>query len=79
MLARVNEKITEVRALGVKPMQVQTVRELSMYLGFLDPNTKLQLDGVFPTLVKRPGALGIERWSDDEVVRGHFCNDDHCG
>jgi hypothetical protein len=79
MLARTDEKISDVRALGVKPAQVQTVRELSMYLSFLEPDTKLQLDGIFPTFIKRPGSLSIERWSDDEVVQGHFCNDDHCG
>ena len=74
MLARTDEKIAEVRALGVKPAQVQTVRELSMYLSFLDPDTKLQLDGIFPTFIKRPGSLSVERWIDDEVVHGHFCN-----
>jgi hypothetical protein len=78
MLARTDEKIAEVRMLGVKPMQVQTVRELSMYLSFLDADTKVQLDGSFPTFIKRPGALSIERWSDDEVVQGHFCTAANC-
>jgi hypothetical protein len=60
-------------------MQVRTVGELSMFLSFLHPNTELHLDEFFPTLIKRPGgSLSIERWSDDEVVQGHLCND-HCG
>jgi hypothetical protein len=79
MLARTDEKISEVRALGVKPMQVHTVGELSTYLSFLDPDTKVQLDGNFPTFIKRPGELTVERWSDDEVVRGHFCTEANCG
>jgi hypothetical protein len=72
MLART--KTAEVRALGVKPMQVNTVRELTMYLSFMDPDLKLEIDGLSPTLISRPGALTIERWTDDEVVEGHFCN-----
>jgi hypothetical protein len=73
MLARTDEKITEVRKLGVKPMQAQTVKELRMFLSFLPPDTKLELDGLFPTFIKRPGALAIERWTDDEVAQGHLC------
>jgi hypothetical protein len=73
MLQRTDAKITEVRVLGVKPMQINTVGELSKFLSFLDPNTRLDLDGLFPTLVKRPGGLSIERWDDSEIAQGHMC------
>jgi hypothetical protein len=79
MLVRTEEKITEVRLLGEKAVQIQTVGELAKFVQSLlakgvDPNVGLQLDADFPTFVMRNGFLTVEHWSEDEVILGNLCD-----
>jgi hypothetical protein len=79
MLARTEDKVAEVRASGEKAVQTQTIRELAAYLDSLvakgvDPDTPIQLDADFPTLIMRNDFLSVERWTEDEVILGNFCD-----